>query len=136
MNICETKMLLSILWSMYPNAPKFNNDAVEMMALSWATVLGEFSKEDALKAMHKAASESPKFVPTAMEVRQYCQKSIRCKFTQDEIDTAIGALRMHCLPVGLVPVFQEIADAYEDALREYDEAQALGWEPKLKKIKK
>lgn len=74
MNLKETQQLLSMIWSMYPNAPKLSREDKEMMAFAWLGLLYEYSLADVWKAVRKCFENESRFVPTAPEVLKYCQK--------------------------------------------------------------
>ena len=74
MNLKETQQLLSMIWSMYPNAPKLSREDKEMMAFAWLGLLYEYSLNDVWKGVRKATEQESRFVPTAPEVLKYCQK--------------------------------------------------------------
>lgn len=74
MNLRETQQLLSMLWSLYPNAPKLSREDKEMMAFAWLGMFYEYSLADVWKAVRKCFEHETRFVPTAPDVLKYCQK--------------------------------------------------------------
>lgn len=77
MNLRETKQLLTMLWSMYPNAPKLSKEDKEIMAMAWLTCLYEYSLEDVWKAVKKCVEREPRFIPTAPEVQKRTEKDYK-----------------------------------------------------------
>lgn len=75
MNLKETKQLLTMLWSMYPNAPKLTREDKEVMAIAWLSILYMYSLADVWKGVKKCIENEPRFVPTAPEVLQNCEFS-------------------------------------------------------------
>lgn len=77
MNLRETQQLLTMLWSMYPNAPKLSRDDKEVMATAWLGLLYEFSLEDVWKAVKQCFENEPRFIPTAPEILKRCSKNYK-----------------------------------------------------------
>ena len=76
MNTRETQQLLSMIWSMFPNAPKLTKDDKTVMVMSWLSLLHEYSVEDVWKAVKRCIDREPRFVPTAPEVMKNCFKNV------------------------------------------------------------
>lgn len=77
MNLRETQQLLTMLWSMYPNAPKLTRDDKEVMATAWLGLMFEYSIEDVWKAVKQCFEHEPRFLPTAPEVLKRCSKDYK-----------------------------------------------------------
>ena len=77
MNLRETQQLLTMLWSMYPNAPKLSREDKEVMAMAWLGLMFEYSLEDVWKAVRRCFEHEPRFVPTAPEVLKRCSKDYK-----------------------------------------------------------
>ncbi|MCQ2101453.1 MAG: replicative helicase loader/inhibitor [Fibrobacter sp.] len=77
MNLKETKQLLTMLWSMYPNAPKLSRDDKEVMAMAWVGLMYEFALEDVWKAVKQCFEREPRYIPTAPEVLSKCTKDYK-----------------------------------------------------------
>lgn len=77
MNLRETQQLLTMLWSMYPNAPKLSREDKEVMAVAWLGLMYEFSLEDVWKAVRQCFEHEPRFIPTAPEVLKRCSKDYK-----------------------------------------------------------
>lgn len=77
MNLRETKQLLTMLWSMYPNAPKLSRDDKEVMAMAWVGLMYEFALEDVWKAVKQCFEREPRYIPTAPEVLSKCTKDYK-----------------------------------------------------------
>ena len=77
MNLRETQQLLTMLWSMYPNAPKLTREDKENMAMAWLGLMYEYSLEDVWKAVKMCFEREPRFVPTAPEVLKNCTKDYK-----------------------------------------------------------
>ena len=75
MNQKETAQLLSMIWSLYPNAPKITREDKEAMVFSWLCMLHEYSLADVWAGVKECMRKEPRFVPTAPEVMQKCEKS-------------------------------------------------------------
>lgn len=75
MNLRETQQLLTMLWSLYPNAPKLSKDDKEVMAMAWLTILYEYSLQDVWQAVLKCFEHESRFVPTAPDVLKRCEKN-------------------------------------------------------------
>lgn len=75
MNLRETQQLLTMLWSMYPNAPNLSKEDKEVMATAWLGIMWEYSLEDVWKAVKQCFEHEPRFVPTAPEVLKRCSKT-------------------------------------------------------------
>ena len=75
MTLKETKQLLTMIWSLFPNAPKLTREDKEAMAFAWLAMLWEYSLQDVWKATQVAMSIEQRFVPTAPEVLKHCYKS-------------------------------------------------------------
>lgn len=76
MNLHETQQLLTMLWSLYPNAPKLSKDDKSVMAMAWLSVLYEYSREDVWMATKRCIAAEPRFVPTAPEILKRCEKTL------------------------------------------------------------
>lgn len=77
MNLRETQQLLTMIWSMYPNAPKLTREDKDVMAVAWLGLMYEYSLEDVWKAVKICIEKEPRFVPTAPEVLRNCTKDYR-----------------------------------------------------------
>ncbi len=99
MNLCETKQMLTMLWSLYPNAPKLSKDDKEVMAMAWLAVLYEYSLEDVWRAARRCFERESRFVPTAPDVLKHCEKTyhterfLPAKYTSllESVDLSISA---------------------------------------------
>lgn len=76
MTLNETKGFLSMLWSLYPNAPKLTAEDKALMAVSWFNLLYEFSLADVWEAAKRCFDIQPRFTPTAPEVRAQCRRTL------------------------------------------------------------
>ena len=91
MNLRETQQLLTMLWSMYPNAPKLSRDDKEVMATAWLGLLFEYSLEDVWKAVRQCFEHEPRFLPTAPEVLKRCSKDYKIeRYLPPEYETLCG----------------------------------------------
>jgi hypothetical protein len=77
MNLRETQQLLTMIWSMYPNAPRLSREDKEVMAMAWLGLMYEYSLEDVWKAARQCFEAEPRFIPTAPEVMRRCTKSYK-----------------------------------------------------------
>lgn len=75
MNRQETARLLTIVWSLYPNAPKMTREDKEAMVMAWLALLYEYALNDVWEAVKECMEHEPRFVPTAPEVLTRCRKS-------------------------------------------------------------
>ena len=75
MNLRETQQLLTMLWSLYPNAPKLSKEDKNVMAMAWLSVLYEYSRDDVWMATKRCIAAEPRFVPTAPEILKRCEKT-------------------------------------------------------------
>lgn len=76
MNIDETKALLSMIWSLYPNAPKLSPEDKAITAVSWFNLLYIFTLNDAWEGAKRCFKENPRFVPTAPEILKNTRKTL------------------------------------------------------------
>lgn len=94
MNMKETQQLLSMIWSMYPNAPKLSREDKEMMAFAWLGLLYEYSLADVWKAVHRCFASESRFVPTAPEVLRHCTKEYQIeRYLPSEYEALRAELR-------------------------------------------
>ena len=133
MNIQETRNILAILWSYYPNAPKLDDSAAALMALSWARMFAEFSKLDVMNALQKAVKMSPKFVPTAPEILAHCTKTLETTITQEEFNTNMFLLN-HARELSEKSHEEalRICAMYTKAIDAYSKIERGKWEDELK----
>lgn len=75
MKLQDAAMIVSFLRGAYTNAPKQTDAERDSMIAAYFLILCEFSFEDALRGAREAALESPKFMPTAPEIRAKCVKT-------------------------------------------------------------
>ncbi len=76
MNFQETQTFLTMLWSLFPNAPKCDAESKKAMVAAWFYVLHEYALNDAWKAASEALKDKPSFIPTAFEVLAKCKKTL------------------------------------------------------------
>lgn len=76
MNVKETKTILSMVWTMYPNAPKLDANERQGTVLSWFGCLHSFSAADVWNAILQATEEQPRFIPSAPEIKKRCKKTL------------------------------------------------------------
>lgn len=75
MNIEETRNFLTMLWSLFPNAPRSSSDEKKATVAAWFYVLHEYSIGDVWIASQKVLYEKPVFIPTAYEILSRCHKT-------------------------------------------------------------
>lgn len=76
MNLRETQQILTMLWSLYPNAPKLSKDDKSVMAMAWLAIFYEYNREDVWHAVKRCITDEPRFVPTAPEILKRCEKTL------------------------------------------------------------
>ncbi len=134
MNIQETRNILAILWSYYPNAPKLDDSAATLMALSWARMFAEFSQLDVMNALQKAVKMSPKFVPTAPEILAHCTKTLETTITEEEFKSQKFMLNYsRQLSQDYYDHALRICAIYSKAVADYEKTEREKWEDELKR---
>lgn len=133
MNIQETKKILAILWSYYPNAPKLDPDSMALMSLSWARMFAEFNILDVMNAVQEAVKESLKFVPTAPEILKHCRKTLKTPFSIDEYMAEKFLVTLRGIPESRLETSNNIILNYENAVKKYRKQEADKWEEELKR---
>lgn len=76
MNLQDTQTFLTMLWSLFPNAPKCDADSKKAMVSAWFYVLHEYTINDVWTAAQSALRDKPSFIPTAYEVLARCKKTL------------------------------------------------------------
>ncbi len=76
MNINETQTFLTMLWSLFPNAPKCDADSKKAMIAAWFYVLHEFSLSDVWEGSQRVLRDKPSFIPNAFEILASCKKTV------------------------------------------------------------
>lgn len=75
MNIEETRNFLTMLWSLFPNAPKVSPEEKKATVVAWFYVLHEYAIGDVWAASQAILHEKPIFIPTAFEILSRCRKT-------------------------------------------------------------
>lgn len=68
MTITETRRLLTIIWSLFPNAPRLTQEDKGAMAVAWFSLLYEYSFADVWFATRDCLSRKPNFIPSCPEI--------------------------------------------------------------------
>ena len=137
MNLRETQQLLTMLWSLYPNAPKLSKDDKSVMAMAWLSVLYEYSRDDVWQAAKICIAAEPRFLPTAPEILKRCEKSLSVEHylpreyveLTSQIDMSIEAERERRQLIRIMDQCKDL-DAEDKALY----AKVKGEQAILKKI--
>ena len=76
MNINETQTFLTMLWSLFPNAPKCDADSKKAMIAAWFYVLHEYTLNDVWEGSQRVLRDKPSFIPNAFEILASCKKTV------------------------------------------------------------
>ncbi len=100
MNIEDTRNFLTMLWSLFPNAPKSSPDEKRATVAAWFCVLHEYTISDAWNAAQEVLREKPTFIPTAFEILNRCRKTVNpedfvCSEYKDLESKYIGSTKIY-----------------------------------------
>ena len=131
MNLIDTRQLLTMLWGLYPNAPKLSSDERDVMAMAWLAILYEYSLEDVWQATKKCVAHEPRFVPTAPEILKHCEKTLHIdRYLPQEyqelcssVDLSIGAEVERRQFIRICESFESIDDLDDDDRSAYLQAK-------------
>ena len=76
MNISETRQLLTMIWSLFPNAPKLSQADKEAMVIVWIDLLYPYKPQDVWLAVKRCVEREPRFVPSAPEIKANVSKTL------------------------------------------------------------
>lgn len=137
MNLVDTQQLLTMLWSLYPNAPKLARDDKIAMSMAWLAVLSDYALEDVWKAAKRCFQKEPRFVPSAPQILSECEKSLpidqylatEYNTLSEEVDASIEREIERHQAMRLLRAEETLSDADAKWLNELEEE-----ERKVKKL--
>lgn len=76
MNIEDTRNFLTMLWSLFPNAPRISAEEKSATIAAWFYVLHKYSLSDVWESAQSVLHDKPTFIPTAFEILNRCEKTL------------------------------------------------------------